>query len=211
MSECDRLDAVADLVKAIRTQIPTPWPAPPNGWRGEIEAALLDAVLSIRARYGGQDTGVRGGITCWREYRCDAVLDDLAALTSLSTDQLADKIGHQRLPGGQLKAAAIVQAATGLLQAGVRHAADVNVHSEQHRLAYQSVRGLGPVTWRYLLMLLGTPGIKADTWITRFVRSAVKARVSSPDAEALLMQAARLLNADPTALDHAIWAHARAH
>jgi hypothetical protein len=35
------------------------------------------------------------------------------------------------------------------------------------------LRGLGPVTWDYFLMLLGTPGVKADTWIVRFAADAL--------------------------------------
>ena len=51
----------------------------PGGWPGEIEAALIDAVFSIRARYGTGENGVRGVVKRWRDERGD-VLDDLRAL-----------------------------------------------------------------------------------------------------------------------------------
>lgn len=51
----------------------------PGGWQGEIEAALLDAVFSIRARYGGPHSGVRAVVSRWRAPR-DCQADDLKVL-----------------------------------------------------------------------------------------------------------------------------------
>jgi hypothetical protein len=75
--------------------------------------------------------------------------------------------------------------------------------------AWTSVRGLGPVTWKYFTMLLGAPGVKADTWIIRFVRAAVDRRVDAKTAERLVETAAAHFDKTATELDHAIWAHAR--
>jgi hypothetical protein len=71
------------------------------------------------------------------------------------------------------------------------------------------LRGLGPVTWDYFLMLLGTPGVKADTWIVRFAADALGRHVSSTEAAQLLTAVASHLNESPTALDHAIWNYMR--
>jgi hypothetical protein len=54
-------------------------------------------------------------------------------------------------------------------------------------------------------MLLGFPGIKADTMVGRFVASAIGRRVGSCEAHRLVMGAARVLAVDPMQLDHAIW------
>ncbi len=58
-------------------------------------------------------------------------------------------------------------------------------------------------------MLLGQPGVKADTWIVRFVTDALSSPhpVPSKQAEALVTAAAEQLEVSPTALDHAIWRH----
>jgi hypothetical protein len=61
--------------------------------------------------------------------------------------------------------------------------------------------------WVYLLMLLGHSGVKADTWIVRFVEDALGRRSSPKEAEALINAAAADLAVDATALDHAIWRH----
>lgn len=65
------------------------------------------------------------------------------------------------------------------------------------------------MTWEYFGMLLGKPGVKADTWICRFVERAVGRDVSPREAKSLVMAAAGRLNADATHLDHAIWAYER--
>jgi hypothetical protein len=110
-----------------------------------------------------------------------------------------------------------VEAAKALVAAGVTKAE--HVCPEEHRSAYTRVHGLGKVTWEYFTMLLGHPGIKADTWITRWVSDAVGAdrQLTSEHANALLKEAATELgigagNAEPptlTQLDHAIWKVAR--
>jgi hypothetical protein len=203
---------VASLVSAVEAAVPGEWPEWPGGWPGKVEAALIDAVLSIRATYGQIHNGVRGAIQRWRAARDGGALDDLAVLASGDPTQLADTIAnHQKLSGGSLKALAITEEARSLLDAGVRHAADLAQPAASHKQAYTSVRGLGPVTWTYFLMLLGTPGVKADTWIVRFVERAFGRHVSPTEAAQLLTAAAVAthLNVSPTALDHAIWNYMR--
>ncbi len=50
MAELVREDIAA--VRRSVDAIPKPWPEWGGGWSGQVEAALIDAVLSIRARYG---------------------------------------------------------------------------------------------------------------------------------------------------------------
>jgi hypothetical protein len=201
---------VALLVSAVNLAVPGDWPEWPGGWPGKVEAALIDAVLSIRATYGQSHNGVRGAIERWRAARDGSALDDLTVLASCDPGQLADTIAnHQKLSGGSLKALAITQAARNLLDAGVRHAADLAQPAAPHKQAYTKVRGLGPVTWEYFLMLLGRPGVKADTWIVRFVEDALDRRVSATAAAQLLTAVSSNLNVSPTALDHAVWNYMR--
>ncbi len=156
-----------------------------GGWPGAVELALIDAVLSIRSRYGGPWTGVRRRVERYRRHRLPQVPDDLAALAGLAPEDLAQVLETRQRTGGVLKAEAIVAAAQRLTGVGVTRAADLAPTSQQ-RAAYSSVRGLGPVTWAYLLMLVGQPGV-----------------------ERLVREAADRLGVPSSQLDHAIWRYRR--
>lgn len=55
-------------------------------------------------------------------------------------------------------------------------------------------------------MLLGHPGVKADTMITRFVTAALDVpHVDAGRAHSAVSEAAFLLQVQPRDLDHAIW------
>ena len=160
---------------------------------------------------------MRGAVGRYREAVGGGQLNDLARLAKFSPGDLQEVLHNHQNTSGVPKAKAIVDAAQALVAVGVNRAEDV-VPSE-HGRAYTSVYGLGKVTWEYLTMLLGHPGIKADTWITRWVSEAVHAdsRLSSKEARDLLAAAASGLGIgwdDPaqptlTQLDHAIWKVAR--
>lgn len=197
------------MLDHITAELPADWATWPGGWPGQIEAALLDAVLSIRARYGQEHTGVRGAVERWRSHR-GKNLDDLGALAGGDPDALQSVLkNEQTLPGGVRKVEAIHRAAAALMAAGVRHAAELDVQDPEHRAAYLGVPGLGPVTWNYLGMLLGVDGIKADTWILRFMRRALGRPCTPTEADALLRAAAAQLGVKATMLDYAIWNHKR--
>ncbi len=198
---------VAALLKHIGRALPSTWTAWPGGWPDQVELAPLDAVLSIRSRYGSPTTGVRKRVALYQQHRGADRADDLTVLAGIDSRELAALLQTQQRTGGVLKADAIVQAAVRLTEVGVRHAADLDPNSASQKRAYVGVTGLGPVTWQYLLMLVGKPGVKADTWICRFVEEAVGHPVSAHEAEGLVREAAKALNVSPTALDHAIWSH----
>jgi len=66
-------DQVDQLLEAVAARLPATWPQWGGGWPYEIEAALIDAVLSIRNRYGKSPTsGVRGSVTRYRNKRGNA-------------------------------------------------------------------------------------------------------------------------------------------
>ncbi|MGY2001687.1 hypothetical protein [Blastococcus sp. SYSU DS1024] len=179
-----------------------------------MEAALIDAVLSIRATYGRaaderrQASGIPRRITLYRAGN-DGVLDDLERLAKADPVALATLLDNQQLTAQRTKASAMVEAARNLVAIGVRHAEQVDAEDPAQARAWASVTGLGPVTWKYFAMLLGAPGVKADTWIIRFVSAAVGRMVDAKTAEQLVKAAAVCLEVSPTELDHAIWAHAR--
>ncbi|TQL51830.1 hypothetical protein [Ornithinicoccus hortensis] len=201
------------LEKGIKEKLPQPWSRWPGGYPGEIEIALLDAVRSIRARYRTRDTGVRGATARYRESVGGGPLDDLTRLAAHDPEHLATIIGRQET-SGRTKAEAIVEAASNLSAAGVRGADDLQ--PESHKGAYTRVRGLGKVTWEYFTMLLGKPGVKADTWVTRWVAEQIGRPVSSDEAGALVREVAGRMADAPdasgpllTRLDHQIWLTAR--
>jgi hypothetical protein len=199
------------VLDRIAAELPADWATWPGGWPGEIEAALLDAVLSIRARYGQKHTGVRGAVERWRRHRGE-MLDDLRAVVDCGPDALQSIIKNGQTLPGRLRlrlADAIHQAAAALVAAGVRQAAELDVRDQAHRAAYLGVPGLGPVTWNYLGMLLGVDGIKADTWILRFMRQALGRPCTPAEADALLRAAAEQPGVKATTLDYAIWNHKR--
>lgn len=184
----------------------------PGGWPNAIELALIDAVLSIQARYGRRGatpTGVPAAVARYQLGEGDRAFDDLTRLSQFDPAELARALGNHQKTSGHLKAAAIVSAANRLVAVGVRHAKDFDGKNAAQRAAYVGVRGLGPVTWEYLGMNLGNEGVKADTWIRRFVAEAVGHSVEPKLAEALIKAVANKLDGvTATQLDHAIWAAA---
>jgi hypothetical protein len=199
---------VALVVAAVKTELPAKWAQWGGGWPNEVEAALLDAVLSIRSRYGKKPTsGVRRSVGRYRVDRDTSSLDDLDVLAGYSLDRLTAVLDNRQKTGGVPKAQALINAAGILSTAGIRHADELNPTSVKHRAAYCSVKGLGPVTWTYFTMLLGQPGVKADTWIVRFTTAAVGRPVTAFQAEQIITGAATELGVSSTDLDHAIWCH----
>lgn len=199
-----------DLLAQINGEMPREeWKPWLGGRKDKIEAALIDAVLSIQANYGSEHNGVRGAVKRYTERSADGTdLNDLSRLVEIGEDELRDLLNDQMI-SGRSKVSAIREAAKNLVDVGVIRAANLDAQNPEHKRAYTRVHGLGAVTWEYFGMLLGKPGVKADTWICRFVERAVGRDVSPREAKSLVMAAAGRLNADATHLDHAIWAYER--
>lgn len=116
---------------------------------------------------------------------------------------------NDQMISGRSKVTAIKEAAQNLIHVGVAHADNLDTRNSEQKRAYTSVHGLGAVTWEYFGMLLGKPGVKADTWICRFVERAIGCDVSPQEARRLVMATAERVDTDPIHLDHAIWAYER--
>lgn len=200
-----------DLHRHVVQTIGTSTAAWPGGWPGEIEAALLDAVFSVRARYGSRvnKTGVFGAVTRWRNQQAGPA-DDLRRLAASDEDELRRITNNGRL-SGRSKAAVVIDAAGALVEAGIVHAEDLPARMAEARGAYLSVKGCGPVTWAYFRMLLGFEDVKPDTWVMRFVKDAVPGVTSTEAASRLVHEVAARMDVSPTDLDHAIWRYQRAH
>jgi hypothetical protein len=197
------------------------WITRPTGYPEEIEAALLDSVFSLRARYGASATkGPRAVVRRWRE-QADRPLNDLGALVAWVEGKPGQDDDFRRVlkndgvavPNARdkpTKALAVYQSAKALVEFGVVTAADA-VRERQARpkdllKAIQKGRGVGPQATTYFLMNLGEPGVKADVWVMRFVDAAIGDPVPDYEAAQLVTKAAQALNAaDVIRLDHAIW------
>lgn len=179
-----------------------------EGWPGNVELALIDTVLSIRARYGvTADTGVRGAIKRYKSATERTEWDDLSVLAAADPGSLAEVLANRQKTGRVSKTEAIVAVAGRLADAGVVHAADVDRTLAEQRQAYCGTKGLGPVTWEYFLMLIGHDGVKADTLVTRFVTEAIGRKLDSETVVRLVTKTAAAMDMRAADLDHSIWRH----
>lgn len=202
-----------DLLLAAIAAIPTPWKKWPGGYPDRLDLALVDAVMSIRFRYGkernGVWTGARGAVQRYQRHTEQvAPRDKMRHLASQDPVALEKILNRQKVHAGKTKAFAIVEAAQRFVDIGVTEPAQLVPNNAEHRKQYTGVSGLGPVTWEYFTMLLNHDGVKADSWITEFVGRAIGTRVSSEDAGRLVKEAAQKLGVDEKTLDHAIWNYA---
>lgn len=203
----DTNDDVDRLLEHIELKVTERHNAP-DGWPGNVELALIDAVLSIRAVYGvSADTGVRGAIKRYKSESGRDSWDDLGALGGVEPEWLQRVLANKQKTGRVPKAEAIVSAAGRLAESGARHASDIDRNSSEQRNAYCGTRGLGPVTWDYFLMLVGHDGVKADTLVTRFVVEALGRKSGDREVSRLVTEAAKRLDMPASALDHSIWRH----
>ncbi|MEV7573331.1 hypothetical protein AB0P28_09570 [Pseudarthrobacter sp. NPDC089323] len=178
-----------------------------------MDLALVDAVMSIRFRYGkernGVWTGARGAVQRYQRHTEHvAPRDKMRHLASQDPLALERVLNRQKVHSGKTKAAAIVEAAQRFVDIGVTEASHLVTDKAEHRQQYTGVSGLGPVTWEYFTMLLSHDGVKADTWITKFVSRAIQQRVSAAQASELVKKAAQNLGVDQKELDQAIWNYA---
>ena len=185
-----------------------PWP---GGWVGQIEAALIDAVFSIRARYGSETTGVRAVVSRWRAETGDRrSMDDLNRLAEPTGRSLTDVAANRSTTGGAMKSEVVRTVAAVMVAEGIQHSADLQ---DKKKLAtakriYLSQRGLGKVTWSYFAMLNGIDDVKADTHVVAYVNRklglAGSDRLRADAVRDLLLRVDHGFG-DRTALDHAIW------
>lgn len=139
------------------------------------------------------------------------MINDLSALVDLGAEHVVQIMGEGKT-GRRLKAGAVLEAAAGYVAIGVNSADDFHgLDSATAKRIYTGVQGLGYVTFEYFTMLLGTPGVKVDVMIKRFITEALStAGLESVDAQTvrqLVVEAhiATGLGEDLTYFEHAIW------
>jgi hypothetical protein len=201
-----RRSETSRFTQAARAALPHAPSGPPQGWVGELEAGLLDAVLSVRAAYGRPETGVRAAVERYRRYHDVDHLDDLDRLASMTPSALADVLAnHQRLAGQTPKASAVVAVAGRLRDLDVRHASDLRADVVEHRSAVTGIDGLGPLTWDYLLLVVGAPDRPADQRLLRFAERVLGCPVTEDALGVAVQHAAERLEVSATTLELALW------
>ena len=167
--------AQLDAVIAATRHIPEAnFTAYHGGYPQEISTALIDAVFTIQARYNSATPGrgVRNRVQAFHSEN-PGVTNDLSALVDMGAEHVVQIMGEGKT-GRRLKAGAVVEAAAGYVAIGVSSADDFrDLDPATAKRIYTDVQGLGYVTFEYFTMLLGTPGVKTDVMIKRFITEAL--------------------------------------
>lgn len=207
------MDKVGRVRESVHAELGPPgtWPTWRGGWPGEADTALVDSVFSTRARY---DTVVLPLVERWRAAPEHSPDGRLAALRDVDRDRLLAIVDNRQLVPGRavdrpVKVDAVREVASRLVDHGIDTAADVRSRAERApgelKRLFTGTSGVGKATYRYFLMLLGVPGVKADTMVVRFLTNAIGRDVSQSEAERFVTEAASQLEVGATELDHAIW------
>lgn len=213
------------LITAIEDRLPpSPQWSTPVGYPDSLALCVIDAIQSIGVRYGA----VVNVVNRYRQFRSGVegrpAADDLTDLAATfrglgGPDEWAQRIGNQHrtstASGAPLKAAVILKAATQLpvlkiiTTGDLRQAASDPALWSAAKAQWTSWPGQrSGISWHYLNMLAGVPGVKPDRMIRRFVARALGVRQSSMTDQHLVdlvRAAADDLGVTPTVLDHAIW------
>lgn len=214
----DQQQAVAAVIKAASEIEETHFTTWPGGWPDQIGMALIDAVYSIQANYHANDPA-KGVLNRARSFRDSypQAANDLEQLASLDETAIREVMGNSK-SSGRYKSVCVIEAAQNFLTLAppVKSADQLNPQDPDTKRAYTSVKGLGWVTYEYFTMLLGKPGVKADTMICRFVDAALAkeglAPVDTHTARQLVeaAQTSAYPHVELHHFDHAIWLHQRA-
>lgn len=213
------------LMTAIEARLPprAQW-STPDGYPDSLALCVIDAIQSMGVRY----QAVVNVVDRYQQFRKDgagqADADDLSDLAATfrelgGPDEWAQRIGNRHrtstAPGAPLKAAVILKAATDMPGLSVKTTHDLRRAASDAALwsAAKSQWTSWPgqrsgISWHYLNMLAGVPGVKPDRMIRRFVTRALVVKQSSlTDGHLvdIVRAAAHEIGVSPSVLDHAIW------
>ena len=217
MTVAGDVDAVEKLVRD-RLGEPSLW-VEPDGYPDSLALCAIDSIYSLQSHY----TATVHVLDRYRAYRReqgsdpykDGVLELLAAIQEVGgPTAAADSLfrNHANAPGTKrLKSVALAEAMGRLAGIGVQTTAHLRSGDTSEARRAWCVRGFGPVSWDYLLMLSGAQGVKADSRVRQFVTTAVgeSSLVSKDRAERAVKAAAGRLGSTQRVLDHAIWQYQR--
>lgn len=192
--------------------------APPIEFPGSLALCALNAAYTLR----GNSTAASNVLARYRDLRESAdtdsgpdlvrAMDDVGGPEVFATDVLQNK---SKLPGtSRFRTVSIHEALRRL--ASLEEPVTTTVHLRDRaddpviRIAWTSAKGLGPLSWSYLLMNAGVEAeTKPDVMIQRYLARAVghNQPLSVTASRRLLKMAAEELGVTPRRLDRAIWFH----
>ncbi|MFF5325198.1 hypothetical protein ACFY2Y_15905 [Janibacter hoylei] len=213
------MDELQLLRQALSTDLgePAEWGSPVE-FRDSLALCALNSVYSLRAN----SSSGQGVLARYRAFRPGADTDSGPDLVEAMDSEggpeaFADVVlkNHSVLPGTtRLRTVGIHEALTRLAapEVGVTTAAELREAAEIEgvKLAWLSVRGLGPLSWSFFLMNAGVDDqVKPDVMVQRYINRALgpTSAVSTDKARQLIVDAAADLHVTPRALDRAIWLH----
>ncbi len=203
---------------------PDGYVAPP-GYDG-LALAIVDAIWSMGVRYQGVGN-VLDRYRLWVE-DTHAVSAEARTAQELLVDicqaggaeAFARNVVRNRqltsTRSGVLKAVAVEQACSALLDCGVNTAADLRERAadDEVKARWLSVHGQrSGISWRYVLMNVQVEDLKPDRMVCRFVARALNLFAVNPTIGHAQVSAAHLVltkrypELSLRALDHAIWSY----
>ncbi|BBX50353.1 heme peroxidase [Mycolicibacterium poriferae] len=200
----------------------------PRGYPDSLALCIIDSIQSTGVRY----SSVRKVVDSYGQYRrtqdadptTDGARELIATFDELGGPEVwAQQIGNRNKTstkaGAPLKAEAIRDAAKALTDVDVTTTAELRdaASSESALSRVESawcgvVAQRSGVTWHYVQMLAGTPGVKPDRMIIRFVADSLalpRSSVTPKFALDIVKAAAESMSMSPSDLDHGIWQYQR--
>jgi hypothetical protein len=218
----DHTKSIAEALEILGD--PAEWKMP-DGYKNSLALCVMDSIWSIGIKY---QTVVRvldryleqrgfGGIR--DAQKCaDGPSDFLEWVKSLNAHEKAADEVSLRLKNGNktssahnavLKSEAVIQACQILQSMNVESTFDLisRIDEVKPHWLYEVPGQRSGISWRYLLMLSGSPGVKPDRMVLRFLeRIGVDASiVTAEDFVEIIVQKINLPHINATAVDHRIW------
>lgn len=207
------VDILYEAVCSTKNLGPTvkKWPKWGGGWP-RADMAIVDAVLSPRQWY----CVVKRKVLNWESVTAHRAAEELAIFRNGLALEEREILGTRNMPGTAIQRADGIIACANLLvnhRPSLRTSCDIRNYvktkyeaREIRNLLESNVKGIGPATSAYFLMLVGVPGVKADTILTRFISAVFPDnRFSQREIEELVATCAKRFETTPTNLDYAIW------
>jgi hypothetical protein len=218
----DHTKSIAEALEILGD--PAEWKMP-DGYKNSLALCVMDSIWSIGIKY---QTVVRvldryleqrgfGGIR--DAQKCaDGPSDFLEWVKGLNAHEKAADEVSLRLKNGNktssahnavLKSEAVIQACQILQSMNVESTFDLisRIDEVKPHWLYEVPGQRSGISWRYLLMLSGSPGVKPDRMVLRFLeRIGVDASiVTAEDFVEIIVQKINLPHINATAVDHRIW------
>ena len=195
----------------------------PRSYPNALALCIIDAIYSTGARHVTvENIFERYGI--YRAEKGGDIAQDGAPELLQTFGELGDAsewaatIGNRRptssTPGAPLKAQAVNDAASRLVDVGIHTTADLREVADSDALdavkkSWLTVPGQrSGVTWTYVLMLAGVSGVKADRAIVRYVARILDVpvdEVPAATASELIRDVAEHQGWNAEQTEHAIW------